>query len=326
MHKKEAFVWQTNSQSPLVGIDIGGTKCAVCVPDEEKGVREVACFATSGYEETLAKIAKIIADFDFTTPPIIGISAGTLKAAEGLIAGAPNLPGWDDVPVVEYFREKSGGATYLLNDAKAGALAEWIYGAGRKCRHLAFLTAGTGMGAGLILNGQLYLGTGNAGEVGHMRLAPEGPLGHGKNGSFEGFCSGGGIGRWAAELLLAKGRTEGFEREPLEMVTARSVAAAAERGDAFAREILASVGTRLGEALAILVDVLGLERIILGSVYVRSRQWIEPSMRQALGFEALPTPLAACEILPAALGKNIGNFAALAVARYFLTFKENITK
>jgi glucokinase len=92
-----------------------------------------------------------------------------------------------------------------MNDAKACALAEWLHGAGRGYRHLAFLTAGTGMGSGLILDGRLYLGAGNVGEVGHMRLAPDGPPGYGKRGSFEGFCSGGGIGRWAQEWLQERG-------------------------------------------------------------------------------------------------------------------------
>ena len=302
---------------PLVGLDIGGTKCAVCVAKGADGVREIDRFPTSGWQETLARLTESIRRLDLPAAPIIGISSGTLRAADGLIADAPNLPGWDGVPVVEYFRGKFGGEAFLLNDAKAGALAEWIYGAGRGCRHMAFLTAGTGMGAGFIFNGQLYLGTGNAGEVGHMRLAPDGPWGHGKHGSFEGFCSGGGIGRWAAQILRQRGRSAGFSGGSLEPVTARDVAEAAEHGEELALEIMANVGSRLGQAIAILVDLLGLERIILGSVYVRGRKWIEPAMRASLAREALPGGLDACRILPAALGENIGNFAALAVARYF---------
>jgi len=308
----------TSAGQNLVGLDIGGTKCAVCLPDGPDGIREVAKFPTAGWPETLARLAAIVQDLGLSGPPVLGISAGTLKASEGLIDGAPNLPGWNDVPVVAYFRERLGGEAFLLNDAKAGALAEWRHGAGRGCRHMAFLTAGTGMGAGLILDGRLYLGTGNAGEVGHLRLAPDGPPGHGKFGAFEGFCSGGGIGRWAAEHLRGKGRAGGFDGEPPDRITGESVARAAERGDADAREILAASGQRLGEALAILVDLLGLERIILGSVYVRSRRWLEPAMREALTREALPAPLSACTILPAALGENIGHFAALAAARHGL--------
>jgi glucokinase len=205
-----------------------------------------------------------------------------------------------------------------MNDAKACALAEWLYGAGRGCRHMAFLTAGTGMGGGFILDGRLYLGAGNAGEVGHLRLAPDGPPGYGKRGSFEGFCSGGGLGRGAQEWLRERGRTTGFGCTRIEDVTAGTVAAAAANGDPIAVDYLWSAGERLGEALAILIDVLNLERIVLGSVYVRSRRWLEPAMRLALEREALPGSLAACAIIPAELGEEVGNYGAVAVAEYGL--------
>jgi glucokinase len=299
-----------------IGIDIGGTKTAVAGLDPEGRIVERARFATTGPAATLAHLSEIVAGLAGATAPLIGISAGGLGVAQGLITGAPNLPGWDDIPVVDYFQRKLGGRAFLMNDAKACALAEWLYGAGRGCRHLAFLTAGTGMGAGLILDGRLYLGTGNAGEVGHMRLAPTGPLGYGKAGSFEGFCSGGGIGRWAQDFLLERGRNGGFGRERTEEVTARDVGEAAVAGDPWARELLDRAGERLGEALAIMIDLLGLERIILGSVYVRSQPWLEPGMRRALARETLPGPLGLCQILPSALGEAVGNFGAIAVAEY----------
>lgn len=300
----------------IIGIDIGGTKSAVACLGNDGKVREVSQIVTKGPEETLEALSTAVADATSSSIPMIGISVGTLGAHLGLITEAPNLPGWDDIPAVRYFQERFGGDVYLMNDAKACALAEWIHGAGKGYSHLAFLTAGTGMGAGLILDGRLYLGAGNAGEVGHMRLAPDGPLGYGKCGSFEGFCSGGGIGRWAQQWLVDRGLASGFGRDHLTDITAADVAAAACRGDGMARELLASAGSRLGEALAILVDVLNLQCIILGSVYVRSRVWLEPAMRAALEQNALPSSLAACSIVPSALGENVGNYAAIAVAQY----------
>ncbi len=173
------------------------------------------------------------------------------------------------------------------------------------------------MGAGLILDGRLYMGVGNAGEVGHIRLAPDGPIGYGKRGSFEGFCSGGGIGRWAKQWLQDQSLTSGFGCEHLEDVTAAHVGRAAEQGDAAAHALLACVGTRLGEALAILVDMLNLECIILGSLYVRLRPWLEPAMRDALERNALSESLAVCRIVPSTLGEQVGNYSAIAVARYY---------
>ena len=298
------------------GIDIGGTKCAVCVLEQNGQITQIHRMATRGPDETLADLAAAVARAEPGPAPLIGISGGTLAADRGLITGAPNLPGWDDVPVVDYFHRRFGGPAYLMNDAKACALAEWRFGAGRGCRHMAFLTAGTGMGAGLILDGRLYLGGGNAGEVGHMRLAPDGPWGHGKRGSFEGFCSGGGIGRWAQEFRRDRGLPGGFGCARREEVTAAAVGAAAAGGDPLAAEFLALVGGRLGEALALMVDMLDLERIVIGSVYVRSQKWLEPAMRQALEREALPGSLANCRIVPAALGEQVGNYGAIAVAEY----------
>jgi len=299
-----------------IGIDIGGTKSAVSLLEGNGQVRESHRFATKGPDETLEELAHAVTRAAPGPAPVIGISVGTLGASRGLITGAPNLPGWNDVPAADYFHRRFGGPVYLMNDAKACALAEWRYGAGRGCRHLAFLTAGTGMGAGLILDGRLYLGAGNAGEVGHLRLAADGPLGYGKRGSFEGFCSGGGLGRWAQDFLRERGRKSGFGVARREEVTAAHVAAAAAQGDGLARELLANSGARLGEALAILIDLLNLERIVLGSVYVRSRQWLEPAMRQAIEREALPGSAAGCQIVPAALGEQVGNYGAIAVAEY----------
>lgn len=305
----------------MIGVDIGGTKCAVSYLNADGKVCEAARFKTTSAGETLENISSAVVPLVKGIRPVIGISAGTLGAARGVITGAPNLPGWNEVPVMDFFQTRFAPTTYLMNDAKACALAEWLHGAGRGYRHLAFLTAGTGMGSGLILDGRLYLGAGNAGEVGHMRLAPDGPLGYGKRGSFEGFCSGGGIGRWAQEWLREHGLASGFGRDHWRDVTAADVGAAADQGDADARALLARVGTRLGEALALLIDVLNLECIILGSVYVRSRRWLEPTMRMAIQQNALPESLAACKILPSELGEQVGNYGAIAVAQYCYSTK-----
>ena len=106
--------------------------------------------------------------------------------------------------IVEWLQNRINVPAFPQNDANACALAEWQFGAGRGCKNMVFLTFGTGMGAGLILDGRLYAGTNDmAGEAGHMRLAPDGPEGYGKRGSFEGFCSGGGI-RQLAQMELGK--------------------------------------------------------------------------------------------------------------------------
>jgi glucokinase len=176
------------------------------------------------------------------------------------------------------------------------------------------------MGAGLILDGRLYSGTNDmAGEVGHVRLADDGPIGYGKAGSFEGFCSGGGIARLAqarAREALADGTPPLFCATPaaLDGISAATVAEAAHQGDALALEIYATVARRLGQGLALLIDVLNPQRIILGSIYLRQQALIEPVMRAELAREALSHAADVCAVVPAGLGESIGDYAALAIA------------
>jgi glucokinase len=292
----------------IIGIDIGGTKCAVGVL-RDGVVEEVDRFPTQDYTTTFARFRQTVAGLGPGPDVVFGISCGgPLDAARGVILCPPNLPGWVDLPVCRAFTDIFGGRAFLMNDANASALAEWHFGAGKGCRHMVFLTAGTGMGAGLILNGRLYEGaTGDAGEVGHLRLRPDGPLGFGKHGSFEGFCSGGGIAR----LALAMGW-------PQPAVTLKDLAEAAGAGDALALKVLDTAGERLGEALALLIDTLNPERIVLGGYFPRCSALLLPAMNRALAAEALPGPLAACRILPAVLGETIGSNAAVAVALHAL--------
>jgi glucokinase len=243
-----------------------------------------------------------------------------LDSAHGLILCPPNLPNWDRIDVVTPLRERFDVPVGLQNDANACALAEWQWGAGRGCRNMVFLTFGTGMGAGLILDGRLYSGTNDmAGEVGHIRLAPDGPVGYGKAGSFEGFCSGGGIAQLARMMIephIAAGTPPTFcpTLDDLPLITAERVGQAAQQGDPLALEIFETVARRLGQGLAILVDVLNPERIVIGSIYGRQRSLLEPLTLQVLRQEALPTALAVCEIVPAGLEEQIGDLASLSIA------------
>lgn len=194
----------------LLAFDIGGTKCAVILGDKNENngldivAKEVLLTNKPMYEmiELLFHTAESLLKKNAVSMEDlggIGISCGgPLNSKKGLILSPPNLPGWDNIPIVSLTEERFGKKTILQNDANACATAEWKYGAGKGFSNLIFLTFGTGMGAGLILDGRLYSGiSGLAGEVGHLRLAEMGPVGFGKAGSFEGFCSGGGIAQLA---------------------------------------------------------------------------------------------------------------------------------
>lgn len=311
----------------ILGFDIGGTKCAAVSAKWD------------GKEIKLLKKARI--DTDTTVPPCemierlmlaadgildakpdsIGISCGgPLDSCRGVIMSPPNLPGWDNVEIVKTLEEHYGVSAHLLNDANACAVAEWKFGAGKGTSNMVFLTFGTGLGAGLILDGRLYNGTnGNAGEVGHVRLNEVGPVGFGKAGSFEGFCSGGGIARLALSMALEKaknGTPPAYYREGMDPsdVSARTVAEAARSGDETAMEVYRISGEHLGKGLAILVDILNPDSIVIGSVYARSGDLLRESMERVLRSEALSCALEVCEIVPAELGDNVGDYAAVAAA------------
>jgi glucokinase len=312
----------------IVGIDIGGTKCAASVShDGGRTVYARDSFATAeagGAMETLANLASMSEDLlEGASPVAVGISCGgPLDVASGLVLSPPNLPSWDRVPVVEFFARRFPGArAFLRNDADACAIAEWKFGAARGYNNVVFLTFGTGMGAGLILGGRPYTGaSGLAGEVGHIRVAETGPEGYGKAGSFEGFCSGGGIARLARARVREaweRGETVGFCSSPgdCETLDAETVARSAREGDDLAREIYRTSAFYLGRGLAILIDVLNPECIVIGSVFARAEALFRDEMLNVVREEALADSVRACRIVPSLLGDALGDFAALSVAR-----------
>ncbi|MBE6577355.1 MAG: ROK family protein [Ruminococcaceae bacterium] len=301
-----------------IGVDIGGTKCAVVLGDEERIVKKIR-FATTSYEQTLENIIKAIEEIG--EGDAIGISCGgPLDSQKGIIMSPPNLPDWDNVHITELLSERFGIPAYLCNDANACALAEWKYGAGKGTRNMVFLTFGTGLGAGLIIDGKLYSGTnGNAGEVGHVRLEGYGPVGYGKAGSFEGFCSGSGIAQIGKMLALEKlqsGVTLPYckSASELDSINAKVLAEYADKGDEVARRAYEISSEMLGHGLAMIIDILNPEAIVIGSVFARSEELLRPQMEKVLEREALGVSVGVCRVVPASLGEAIGDFAALSVA------------
>ncbi len=317
-----------------LGFDIGGTKCAVILGrgemPEKPGdlIIDKIAFPTNvgrGWraitDEMISSADTLLSRHGITDPKNelvgIGISCGgPLDSKKGTINCPPNLPDWDNVPICDMFYEHFGIRPNLQNDANACAVAEWKFGSGHGTENMIFLTFGTGMGAGLILDGKLYSGTNDmAGEVGHIRLSPDGPEGYGKEGSFEGFCSGGGIKR-LGEMMIEKARLEGIESVLFSEteITAKAIAIAAKSGDALAKKIYDTCAEKLGMGLSILIDILNPEAIVIGSIYSRSRELFDDIINNVINKEALSYSRRVCKILPAALGESIGDYAALGLA------------
>lgn len=281
----------------FIGLDIGGTKCAVVLGDKDGHVLEKKRFDTTYFEETLETLLGATDSLMCDEVVAIGVSCGgPLSSKRGVILSPPNLPGWDEVYIVDMLEKRYGVPAFLKNDADACAIAEWKWGNARGADNAVFLTFGTGMGAGLIINGSPYSGACDmAGEVGHIRLYEGGNVGYGKAGSFEGYCSGGGIAQY--------GRG-----------TARNLAEAAREGDREARELWNKIGEDLGRGVAYIIDILNPEIIVIGSIFTRAEDLLYEPMMKKLREECLSYSLDAVRILPAALGESIGDMAALGVA------------
>lgn len=318
-----------------LGIDIGGTKCAVVlgkaeIPENIDGfILDKKSFPTdvkrgckTVIDEIFSTVRTVLDRNKVKTEELIGIGiscGGPLNSKKGTVNRPPNLPDWDNVPVVKMCEERFGVKTVLCNDANACAVAEWRFGAGRGCENMVFLTFGTGMGAGLILDGKLYSGTNDmAGEVGHIRLCDNGPEGYGKKGSFEGFCSGGGIADLARitakEYILQGKKSVLFENEnDVEKLNAKIVAEAMYKGDAFASEVYEKCAEYLGRGLSVIIDILNPEKIVIGSIYERNSEFFKTRINEIIKKEALKESAAVCEIVPALLGDSIGDFASLGI-------------
>jgi len=299
---------------PIIGLDIGGTKTAVVLGDAGGRIHDRIQFSTNvdrGFEAVFDEICdavRTLVDRTGTVAAVISVSiGGPLDLARGVIQSPPNLPGWDDIPLKQLLEERFGLLVYIEHDGNAGALAEWYFGAARGLRNVIFLTMGTGFGGGLIINNQLYRGACSlAGEVGHIRLSPNGPLAFGKAGSWEGLCGGAGVARRAA-LRHPERWSDGA-------ISTKALAQLAFAGDADALALFENVGHDLGRGLAMLIDILNPEIIVIGSLAVHLGELLLTPAREIVRREALPASASICRIVPAQLGEKLGDVAALCAA------------
>ncbi|HMB90963.1 MAG TPA: ROK family protein [Rhodothermales bacterium] len=305
--------------STILGLDIGGTKTAVVEGTRDATLlqrRERPTEADRPFDETFPHLVALaeetLQEAEAAGRHIGAVSVsigGPLRIQEGVLIDPPHLPGWHGTRLKEVLQAEFDLPVFVEHDGNAGALAEFHFGVGRdrpNLHHLVFLTFGTGLGAGVIVNGKILHGaTDTAGEVGHWRLAEDGPMGFGKAGSWEGFASGTGLVLLAHQLFP--------HRWPLD-TPIRSLVEAMLTNDPDALAVAAEAGRWMGRGMALLLDALNPQVIVLGSLaVVLGNRVLEPA-RRVMAEEALPQAVAACDILPAALGTGIGDVAALMAA------------
>lgn len=313
----------------FLGHDIGGTKIAVTVADRNgkilrkirrpteahRGPRAVVASLASMSREAMARAAVSPAELAG-----VGVSCGgPLDTETGVVYAPPNLPGWDEVPLKAWLESALSLPVFVENDANASALAEWSFGAGRGCRHMVYMTMSTGIGGGIILDGRLYRGPGDtAGEVGHMTIVENGPVcGCGKRGCLEALCSGPSIARRAREKAQAStgSRMVDLAGGDPASITAETVMDAARQDDPAAREIVDETARYMAVGLGNIVNILNPEIIVIGTILVKAQDLLLEPIRAYLRRETWPRVYDKVRVVPAGLGDEVGDLAAIAVIR-----------
>jgi glucokinase len=307
-------------------IDLGGTKLRAVVADLGGDVRSEIIRpseADEGPERVIARMIETLtsaateAGVAVADLGAVGVaSPGALDLVRGLVFEAPQLPGWNGVPVVEIVAERLGLPVLLENDANAAALGENRFGVGRGTRFMIYLTISTGVGGGIIIDREVYHGvTGSAGELGHMVVWFNGPRCLcGERGCLEAIASGTGLA-WRAQELVDAGEAPGLERIKRERgeLDADEIADAARAGDEDARRLFDEVGLYLGVALANYINIFNPEMIVLGGGVVTGAADLfvdhaERIMRQL----ARKEPLKYVRLERAALGDRSGPLGMIA--------------
>jgi glucokinase len=315
-------------QNLFIGIDLGGTKISTALVDATgkiiaRDYRETR--AAEGQKAVIARMVdaahRVIGEAGLAPAQVMAVGVGIpgpIDSQTGVVTAPPNLPGWKNVPIKQLIEEALGITTFMENDANAAALGEHRFGAGRGVQDMIYVTASTGIGGGLILNGQLYSGTtGAAGEIGHVTVLPWGPYcGCGNRGCLEALASGTAIAREGREMVRRGVPTliaELAEGQP-ERVTAKLIAEAADKGDIEAQEILAEAMAYLGVGMANLVNLFNPELIVIGGGLTNMGEGLFGPVRRAIERRAFPAAAKAVQVVPAELGDDVGVLGAVAVA------------
>ena len=306
----------------VIGVDVGGTNLRAVLADVVDGRvhiidRRVAHTEADhgpedGVETLTTMIEGLLQKNQWLAGDVgaLGVAVpGPTDPVRGVLLTPPNLPKWRNVPLKEMLEKTTRIPVHLENDANLAGWGEFTQGAGGGCRHMLYVTVSTGIGGGIVIDGQLYSGaSGTAGEVGHVTLDPDGPLCNcGSRGCLEAMASGTAIARMARERMAAGAASS---LSPQGDLQATDVAHAAEQGDALAQAVMQETGTYLGLGLGGVVNILNPEVLVLGGGAIQSGEPLLAPMRRALEARAFPSAFEGLRIEVAQLGQDAGLIGA----------------
>lgn len=307
-----------------VGVDIGGTNMvAALVHVTTAAVVTRASIPTQprrgpedGFRRLGDLIARLCAEVGVQPADLAGIGVGCtspIDSERGLVNNPYTLPTWENAPLLPTLMARFGLPGVLLNDANVAALGEYWAGAGRGARTLIYVTVGTGVGGGIIINGRLHRGVGLlAGEIGHQAIDVNGPVCYcGARGCLEMFAAAPAIERFARERATGAGRMLAMAENEPERLTARIVYEAAKAGDPVAVDLMAQTGFYLGVGIANLMNILAPDVVILGGGVMQGWDLIYPRLRETIDARGGMIPFDKVRIEQAALGLNAGVIGAV---------------
>jgi len=297
-----------------IGIDIGGTKISVTMGTSagkilvrKKVATRIHSQSKTCVEEIITSVRQIFHEFKLSSKDILGIgigAPGAVNSKVGVLPRSPNLAGWAGIPILRILQNKFKLPVYLANDANAAALGEWAFGAGQKMKNLIYITVSTGVGGGLIINGQLYEGAGFvAGEIGHISVVPEGrKCKCGRRGCLEAYASG---------IAIAYDYNQAKKQK---VVGAKEVGLAACSGDKAAIKSYREAAYYLGIGLANLMNILNPEAIVIGGGVLKSSPPVywKDVLRSAKA-HAWPEAFRTTKVLQSPLLGHSGDLGALAL-------------
>ncbi len=313
---------------PVLAIDLGGTKIiAAIISDNRQIIAKERCptLANEGLQPVIDRLL-LATDHLLNVQSIepsqldsISIAAaGAIDSKKGLITLSPNLPGWNNIPLRDIVQDKYRVKTFLINDASAAALGEYHFGAGRGTNNIVLLTVGTGIGGGIIINGELYAGSsGSAGEIGHMTIDVNGLKdGCGNIGCLETLASGTAVAREAIRRISHGEKSSLVEivKGKIEDITGEKVGVAAQGGDPLAVEVIHKAATYLGVGMVNLVNIFNPEMIIVGGGMAKLGDLLLNPARQVVKERAFPVSAQAVHIVAAQLGDEAGVYGAASFA------------
>jgi len=321
---RPAIVLEINpSRGYVIGIDFGASHInllladtAARILDEIEVDFDIRAGPQAGIAEADRLVREILSRANLNIEDILAIGMGVpgpIVTATGTVVAPPIMPGWDGYPIRDNLQTLWKVPVSINNDAELGALGEWAAGAGRGEQTLAYIKVGTGIGAGLLLDGQIYRGvTGSAGEIGHLTIDENGPLcACGNHGCLEAIAGGRAIALQAQEAVRNKQRTQLASIQPVESITARDVAAAARRGDLLAQQILARAGTHIGIAIAGMVNLFNPALVIIGGGVAQTGDILLEPIRQVVQRRSLPAATRVVRITTAMLGRRSSSMGAV---------------